>query len=394
MPYITLQSDWQSLADKAFKAVNGDRGGAYAPTSPIAINGAGMIVTGPAEVNYGGILKTSASSRFKLGNNEWPKLATNHVGRTRVLRTLVHTRMATPRYLFADSPTYPGSLQTMALTVVTTAGLEQPKCHIPIRVHDGGRLVSGVVKIRVPTSRSKVPLAMPRLRIIRVDADGNVESLRVQSSIVDANGYSSFPTVTSGDAWYSSGSAQTWTFTCDQKNTIDTSLYVYYIEIIEEVGSSDPSVASSSADGVVLRERKKSVVYTFEPTTSTASFTGNPNPVISGPTIVTGDEVLVTTGPAAKNGVWVVDTGAVWTRRVDVSNPSDFTPGFLILDSNTGLIWECVSPIYGQSMNISPFGSSGTSGRTPIIFQKRVPRGNIYHSLSCTFDLIVDMRPQ
>ncbi len=276
MPYVTLQSDWQDLADKAFKSINGDKGGTWAPTTPIVVNSAGMVVTGPAEVNYGGVLKTTAGARFQLGNGEYPKLGPNHVGRTRVLRSPMHARIAGSRYHFADCPAYVGSLQTIALTVATTAGLEQPTCHIPLRVHDGARLASGAVKIRVPAPRAKAPIKMPRLRVIRVDRDGQIESLRAPSATVDAEGYSSFPVATSGDAWCAGGAAQSWPFTCEQNHTIDTSLFVYYLQLTEEVGTSDPNVAPTAADGTIVRERKADVVFVFE---NAIPYVGDPNPV-------------------------------------------------------------------------------------------------------------------
>lgn len=396
MPYVTLQSDWQSLADKAFKTVNGDKGGTYAPSSFISINASGMQVTGPAEVNYGGVLKTAASARFKLGNNEWPSLGPNHVGRTRVLRSPMHTRICTPHYHFADSPLYTGSIQSMAATILSPSGFEQPKCHIPLRVHDGARLASGVVKIRVPAPRSKSPFALPRLRVIRVDRTGLIESLRAPSSTVDADGYSFFPTVTSGDAWYAAGAAQAWTFTTDQNNIVDTSSYVYYVQIIEEVGTSDSTVSPSAADGSSIRERKADVVYVFETTIPT--LTGDPNPVPSGPTIANGDSVLIVSLELPGhipgfNGIWIVNTSGTWSRRDDLSIPSDFTPNFIVYDKNRSCFWECTSPRYGQAIKVAST-TVVVPNPTPIQFQRRQPRGNIYHSITCTFDQIFDMRPQ
>lgn len=395
MPYVTLQSDWQNLADKAFKSINGDLGGTWAPTTPIIINTSGMTVSGPTEVNYGGVLKSTAGSRFQLGNNEWPKLGPNHVGRSRVLRTPMHTRLAGSRYHFPDCPAYVGSIQSIALTVLSfPSQLEQPACHIPLRVHDGARLASGVMKYRVPVSRAKAPVRMPRVRIIRVDKDGKIESLRAQSATVDVDGYSYFPTVTSGDAWFAGGVAQSWAFTCDQNHTIDTSLFVYYLQLTEEIGTTDLAIATTACDGTVVRERKQDVVYVFE---NAIPIFGDPNPVGPpiGPTIVTGDRCLVVAGSGAtesSNGLWIADTVGYWQRAADLSVPSDFTSGFLVFDTNGGAVWECVTPVYGQLINVKfPANSPGT---TPVRFRKRVPRGNVYHSITCTFDQITDMRPQ
>lgn len=393
---VTLQSDWQSLADKGFESVNGDQGGTYAPSSFISISASGMSVTGPTEVNYGGFLKTLASSRFKLGNNEWPSLGPSHVGRTRVLRSPVHTRLCTPHYHFADCPTYTGSIQAIACTIVSQAGLEQPECHIPLRVHDGARLASGIVKIRVPTPRSKSPVQLPRLRVIRVDKSGLIESLRAPSDTVDADGYSSFPAVASGDAWYAGGAAQAWTFTTDQNNVIDVSSYVYYVQFIEEVGTTDPSISLSSADGSLVRERKSDVAYVYEGVLPPG--TGNPNPVPGGPppTLVSGDSILTAEAPyGIYNGIWTVSFSGTWPRRTDLAASADFTPNFIVYDKNTSCFWECVRPKFGQTIRLTDSSTfDSVPNATEVHFQRRQPRGNIYHSITCTFDQISDMRPQ
>jgi hypothetical protein len=241
---------------------------------------------------------------------------------------------------------------------------------------------------------------MPRLRLIRVDREGKIESLRAQSDTVDADGYSAFPVVTSGSAWYADGVAQTWSFTTDQNNVIDVSTYVYYLQLIEEVGTDDPSISPSSADGSVIRERKNDVVYVFETTIPT--YNGDPNPVAGGPTIANGDPVLVVSQPHlpfnndVDNGLWSVDTagGAFWPRRGDLTVPSDFTPNFIVFDKNRSCFWECVSPKYGQTIRLDQLTGAFVSSPTSLTFQRRVPRGNIYHSITCTFDQITDMRPQ
>lgn len=402
MPYVTLQSDWQDLADKAFKAINGDKGGTWAPSSPIVVNSSGLVVTGPTKVNYGGRILSTAGSRFLLGDNEWPKLGPNHPGRKRVIRSPMVTRLGT-HYHFAESPDYVGSLQTMALTThqtfVKAMPLDQPQCHIPLRVHDGARLVSVDVHFRVPLPRAKAPFRMPRFRVLRADKDGKLDSLRAPSATVDVDGWSSLPRVTSGDAWYAGGAAQSFTFTCDQNHTIDTSQWVYYLEICEEVGTIDTSLETTACDGTVVRERKRDVVYVFE---TSIPYSGNPMPLPPPDdlfVLATGDRVLIVAGgsapglPATQNGIWIVNLGGPWTRAADCSIPSDFTSGFMVFDTRRGCFWECVSPTYGQTIKLTA-ATGSLANATEINFRRRVPRGNVWHAIVCSFDTILDMRPQ
>ena len=393
--YVTLLADWQSLCDKVFASINGDLGGCWAPSSLITINTAGLKVSGPASVDYGGKLKTTSGARFVLGAGDWPKLGPNHVGRKRSLRQDLMARMSTPRYHWASATNYIGSIQTIACTVQGTAGLEQPKCTIPLRVHDGARLTGATLTFRVPTSRALAPVEMPKVRLTRTDRDGNLVPMQSVARGADADGWVSMPKATSGSAWYAGGAAQTFEIACDQNNSIDTATYLYWAEIQEEAGTR-VVLPDASTDGAVIRARKANVTWAA---TTWVAISGNPNPVpdeagISGvPTLVTGDSVLFAQSALpTQNGIWIVNTGGAWTRRNDLSVGADFTPGFLVQDTYSWNTWELVSPIAVQPIKVGQ--SSLVTGDTPVTFQRRRPRGNVYHALMCNFDSILDMRPQ
>lgn len=452
--YITLQSDWLDLANKVFYSINGDQGGVWAPSTQLSFNVGGFIVNGPTLVNFDGTLTTISGSRFNMGGADYPKLASNHAGQYRTIESSMASYICTPHYLFQSCPTIPGSIQSIACTVVMGAGpstqtfdqtLQQAGCLIPLRVHDGARLTSGVLKFTVPTARSTIPVALPKMRIVRSDTSGNLVSLCAPSSTVDANGYFSLPKIYTGAAWYAGGLPQAWTFTCNQNNIIDTSQYTYFLQLIEETGTANPDFSTSNADGYVVRERKPNVIYTFVHTpfakaTGNASFyplpNGNPNiaqfdgnlPAI---TIPDGSEVLInipsndasitgfgvggTAGYRSQNGIWIVHWSGAWQRRGDLRSPSDITANWLVYDTYLNRFWECVFPTFGTGQGIALHdtffngiapGIDATGGGVPSyvltvqigdarmgIYQ-RTPRGNIYHSIACNFDSIADMRPQ
>lgn len=399
--YVTLVSDWESLSDKVFAQINGDQGGTWAPSSRIVIDTSGMLISGPAKVAYNGSLTTRTNSRFVLGggSNDWPLVGPDHVGRKLTRRSDMTARMSTPRLHWCASPDWPGSIQSIACTVNGASGLEQPKFALPLRVHNGARLVGATLTFRIPTARSIAPVQMPRMRIVRTDRDGNLVPLSSAVGGLGINdGWVSMPKPTTGDAWYAKGAAQTFEYVCDQANIVDTSAYLYWMEFVEEVGTAVVLPAGKS-DGAVIRERKATVAWVFR---TVMPLSGDPNPVppeagISGvPTLVDGDPVLIATSnpaifPPSHNGIWIVNFAGVWLRRGDLAAAVDFGPGFLVPESRTWQVWECTTPSFGQSIVVA--GPTGAPG-TPIQFERRQPRGNIYHSLACHFDSIADMRPQ
>src|SRR5579864_5606596 len=79
--YTPTIADWQNLEQKVAQVVNGDLGGAWAPSTPIIINGQGLVVTGLTTVYGAGVVgqaylrSTDASSGFVLGDNDYPLLS-------------------------------------------------------------------------------------------------------------------------------------------------------------------------------------------------------------------------------------------------------------------------------------------------------------------------------
>ena len=69
-----------------------------------------------------------------------------------------------------------------------------------------------VFSFRVPELRKAAPATMPRFRVFRRDALGNVDELQATKA---GDGFVSPPNPGSAYAWFSDGFAQTFEYVCD-----------------------------------------------------------------------------------------------------------------------------------------------------------------------------------
>lgn len=405
--YITLESDWEDLDSKIFRAINGERGGTWAPSSEIVFGDVGntaspsLVVNGPTLVAYGGSVRTLAGSRFICSPTTVPRLGVNHVGRKRRIICHCIRRIVAQPYLWS-SLTATASIQSIALTIIEATGgqsgtitpsigpntvyatplskaLVQPSFRVPLDVHDGARLATATFSFRVPTPRSSAPLVMPRFRIIAVDEFGNVLPLKKTS---DGTGFNSPPTPSGGSTWYAGGAVQTFVYTCDQNNIIDISTYHYEAEVIEEAAATD--ILSAAADGNFVLDKHPSVQTLV--TTPTVLSGG-----LSDGGLNDGDRVLVTNQlDSTQNGIYVAHSGS-WTRATDAADASGLTPHSLVAIGGNGVtapiqivqiaqVWQLQS---ATAINV---------GTDKNFWARRVARGNIYHSVALDFDQIIDMR--
>lgn len=440
--YVTLAADWQSLNAKVFAAINGDNGGTWAPSSLLTLEGTyptqRILLTGPLVVDYGGSLNVApadATAVFRLAADDWPKFSAAHALRMRTIVTPCMVRQSTPLWHWCNDLVY-GGVQSIACTVqrqpfsvdyLTSAifgapvgpgtnappidpivvfhrgkakpvGLYQPSFTLPLRVHDGARLVSATLTFRVPNARSVAPIVPPQMRIIRVDTAGNISELKSTASGADPIGYLPVASPASGAAWFNGGQVQSITYTCDQNQTIDVSQYTYWAEIIEEVGTNT-TIPMTKCDGTLVRECKLDVTAVATsniPLTGTQTVDGVSVGTASAGFGNTQERVLcVGQSDASQNGIWTTAAATTWTRAPDMKAAEDCTPGFVVHAMKgtalAGTVWECKGPTNTQAVNLS--AATDLSG-TPVSFQRRRPRGNIYHAVSCAFDSIADMRYQ
>jgi len=406
-----LREELEHLDAKAFASINGDQGGAWAPTDGLVILGAGFDVQCPSMVAYGGSLRTTDGSRFVLADGDWPRFAPGHAQRKRVILQALHRR--TP---LADmgipGVTLPSALNARALWNLTSSGngiqsvalgvqesgkslLTRPaNVRLALETHDSATLTKVVLTFRVPSVRTKAPAALPRFRVLRSDTNGETVPLKSTTTdalgfTADANGWISPPVVASGSAWSLDGFAQRLTYLCDQNNVIDKSQFYYLVELDEE-DAPPYAVTKAEIDGVIVRERKLDVV-----TASTANIAGlTGGMTLSGIAVATNDRVLVKdqTQPY-QNGIWIANTGGAWTRATDFDSPEDLTPGCFVrvADVPFGNPPTVSSGTYWQVNEPFPTVIAPVVG-LPIYFGVLQSVGNIYHSVRSYFDNIVDMR--
>jgi hypothetical protein len=304
--YVTLVADWQSLGAKVFAAINGDLGGAWAPTSPIVLNGTlgvAAINFGTVLIDYGGSVTVGASATVLVSgvSGGWPVFVAGHAKQSRSIQHSWLERQATPLYHWANN-IVAGGVQSIACTIQSAslvatvvqgqplvggiahlAGtsrslnelvsgstsvdaptftsqsiLQQPRMLLPLRVHDGARLTSATLTFGVSTPRQAGPIVAPRLRIFRADLSGNIVPLASIAAGADERGFLPIATPTNGPAWYANGAVQTFIYPCDQNNVVDVSQYLYFAELVEEVATLKP-IAVTACDGVLVRERKADV---------------------------------------------------------------------------------------------------------------------------------------
>lgn len=383
--YQIPRADFEDLDAKQFRGINGDRGGAYAPTAPIVIGGAGLACTGPLSIRGAGALTIAGSATVVLGDDDYPELAEGHAGRSRVLLQSTLPFMTVGGYPWAVSVsrTFAGA-QPIALTLRDSGGVDRaPEFLCNLRVHDGATLEKVVFTFRVPEKRGAAPATMPQFRVFRRDVNGKVEPLQ---ATVLGDGYASPENPGSAELWFKNGAAQSFEYVCDQNNVIDVSKYVYFAHVIEETGAT-------AFPGMMP-------VFTALPialasTADAAGATGNTtldgaHAIGAGPTSVASPVLLKDNTLTATNGVYNGDPGGTLgnavVRSTTLDDSTEWVHGTLFPivegDSQSATVWQATVP--------TPF----VLGTSPLLFAQPTPRGNVYCSIELHCSGIVDTRPQ
>lgn len=398
--YVTVETDWEDLDSKVFRSVNGDRGGTWRPSSPIALTG-NMKVTGPALIAWGGSLAiTSGELRIETFSGtfvNWPVFESGHPLRSRsILQSFLPSLSSRQDEWLVDVAS--ASIVSIALAVQGTSGLSisnPPPIRLALRVHDQATLARATFTFRVPPGRADAPTAMPRFRVVRVDSSGRVEPLASTAAGADAAGWMSPPQASSAAEWYADGAAQTFVYPCDTNNLIDRA-HTYYAEVVEEGGPTSP-VPQTDFDGSRVRERKLDVDLA---TTGPLSGPLSGSATVDGTGIVTGMRILVKDGVSnlsgddryEENGIYIANAVGAWTRATDLDTLDKFTPDFFVRVvggvSNAGAGFQLAAPYpIALESDATPLGS-------PLYFERLRPRGNTYHSVLLDFENINDIRFQ
>ena len=392
---IIPRGTFEDIDLKQFRSINGDQGGCYSPTSQIHILGAqGLVCTGLAEVRGDGVLivspLTATPGAIVLGDNDFQDLMPGHVGRSRKLLQSTIPFLPVGDYPWAMSVNAQyASAQPLCGTIEASNGDETtPEFLVPLRVHNGATLDKVVFSFRVPELRTNSPATMPRFRVFRRDADGNVDEMKLTTA---GDGFASPDNPATASAWYQDGHAQTFEYVCDQNNLIDTSLYTYYADIVEE----------SDAPKFPLRLK----LYTVTPilaATSGASPGGadvfTDHAILHGDGTCDGVVIGYDTGPfinsvsifASARGIYQMGSGSdsPWIRypKFDTEDAISAADG-LIFYVGAGTLMG------GRALQMQvqkPF----TLGTSEINFVQPLAHGNVYHPIELYFSGIVDTRWQ
>lgn len=187
------------------KAINGDDGGAWSPSAAIVITGQGIQPT--------------------LTASQWP----NFLADVGAKRTEVRTSALTPvARLFVGGLLTSGSIvQGQAAGTVCTTLLQLPH---------NATLTQVKAYIKVGSGHNPgpgVPVNLPNMSIQRLNA-----ATGVLTDFLNAADPIAFPTPGSEAAWYAAGAIQSWTYTCNQNNVVDRTLYHFLLAITDETGSN------------------------------------------------------------------------------------------------------------------------------------------------------------
>lgn len=195
--------DLENLDTNASKGVNGDDGGSWAPTNPVIIAGQGLQPT--------------------LAVGQYP----NFLADAGSKRTYVRRQPFTP-----VARLFLGGLLTSGAIVQGQAN--GTVCTTLIQLPHNSTLTSVKVYIKVvgPHANAPGPAELPNITIQRLNAATGV--LTDFCNAADPIFFT--PAPGSGVAWDAGGAIQSWTYTCNQKNVVDRTLYHFLVAIIDETG--------------------------------------------------------------------------------------------------------------------------------------------------------------
>lgn len=204
--------------------INGDDGGSWEISGDtLEVGGEGMWCAGLWTISGSGVVTgNTTDAPIVLGDGDYFELHGAHTAADRALATNLGEG------IWDENVDYEGGYSA---PVVSTVPDDGARIACRLRVHDGATFDSVEVAFLVAI-HTNVPV-MPRLRVVRVDAEGT----KVPLTSNDAAGFVSPPSPATGAAWRASGATQTLTINLDAGTIVDASAYEYWLEIIDETGA-------------------------------------------------------------------------------------------------------------------------------------------------------------
>lgn len=246
--YLVTGANVKDIDQNTFLSINGDAGGTWAPSAHLVISGQGVAVAGPWRMNGANVTASSPFTFAKGTADDYWQLPVGHTNRTYTVYTyFLESFTAVPTDI-AESVTssffVPSGIGDSGVnTFKASVGV---RFATPINVYNGGTITTVLFNFRV--NESHLPQNLPRFRVVAQDAAGVLYPLRAaDTALTDVDGFVTYnPSPATAAAWYASGANQRFTYTCNQNQVIDTSKYVYYIEIIEESGTNSFSLSNGN----------------------------------------------------------------------------------------------------------------------------------------------------
>lgn len=369
--YQVTPADLQDLARKCVEGVNGNVGGVWAPTAQIVVNGAGLHVTGTAEVRGSGKLVVATGATITLGDNDYQDLLANHPGRKRTIWQAMAPVKPLGTDNFAVANLVPsGAVQPLASALRRSVGDIIPAFLKELRVHNGAKLAKVRLRFRVATPHASAPAETPKVRLFRVrNSDGLVENL---SSTRD--GFVSITMPKSGSAWYNAGEVQEFAIVPDQNTTINNSDYAYFAHVVEErAGVNEYPFTLPVYEATVID------VASTAPNPLTGDLDSRGSAWPSGSVGLFKDETI-----RPNNGLWTSPGGAGnWTRASTLNAQSQFKNGMLFVVSSSLSASGKTNPATVWQMTLAqPF----TLGTSDINIGKPVPQGTVFLGFALDFE--------
>ena len=215
------------LQSGAFATIESGAAITIEPGGEIALDGGGVIATSGG----GGTIRINSGGALEFNNSGYPALVVGHPGRSRT-------------YFVPAKIMSLGSGWSVPATNISLAGPNSTSpqtCLLSGFLHNGATLAKVKPLFWVTNgSHAGVPAALPTVNVLRYAATAGSA---ISGSSLYSGGITAFPTPGSAGAWEATGNLQTWDFTCDQNNVINTQSYMYLVSMISESGVNSINAA-------------------------------------------------------------------------------------------------------------------------------------------------------
>lgn len=247
-------SQMDTLDANSVRILNGVDGETRVLTGMIEIGGAGVVIAGPSLISQ--VHTTTDATHhieFERGtSDDYFGFADDHDGK--------HPQVGTPFTEFYAKDTFFTTGTSASQFGVQT--LDKPPLYmpqeeievteprrfsVPLNVYNGAPSMGTVILYVTTAVHSAMPKSLPSIRVIAVDSEGNIISLRTPDIVTDENGFLKIgiriPYLFSGfvprtvTEWNFGGNVQSFAYICNVNHVVDVGQYSYFMEIIDESGT-------------------------------------------------------------------------------------------------------------------------------------------------------------